>query len=317
MSDAIKYEPSEWRELLIAAAAIELGLLKALLTEAAKAGALAERLGLDRRGASTLLDVLAELGYLESDASGRYRLTPKARALADESDPDYCANAILHSRNMMERWLALPEVVRSGEQRPRKQTPERRRVFIHSMDDLSRGAAPEIVGLCIKRLPEKGRVLDLGGGPGTYARLFAAEGHAVTILDQPDVVEMVAPELAGYGQIRMAAGDFNESLPEGPFDLVLLGNVTHIYGPEENRRLLERVAGVLKPGGAVAIIDMLRGRSRRATLFAVNMLISTPTGGTWTEAQYRGWLEGAGFTDIEVLDVTSRDAQLMLATLGA
>lgn len=317
MSDTIKNEPAEWRELLIAAAAIELGLLKALLADAADAGTLAESLGLDRRGISTLLDVLAELGYLERDGAGRYQLTPQALPLADEQDPEFCGNAILHSRNMMERWLALPEVVRSGQQRPRKQTPQRRHVFIHSMDDLSRAAAPEIVARCRKRLPAGGRILDLGGGPGTYARLFAAEGYEVTILDQEDVVEMVAPELAGYPGINMVAGDFNQSLPAGPFDLVLMGNVTHIYGPEENRQLLERVTGVLEPGGAIAIIDMLRGRSRRATLFAVNMLISTPTGGTWTEEQYRQWLKAAGFGEIEVADVPGRDAQLILASPGA
>jgi hypothetical protein len=102
-------------------------------------------------------------------------------------------------------------------------------------------------------------------------------------------------------------------LPEGPFDAAYLGSVSHIYGPEENLALIERVAGSLSPGGLIAITDFFRGLSRGAALFAVNMLINTESGNTYTEEEYRGWLGAAGFEVVEVLPIPDRDTRFILA----
>src|SRR3712207_7763846 len=90
--------------------------------------------------------------------------------------------------------------------------------------------------------------------------------------------------------ISAVGGDFNEGLPEGPFDAAYLGNVSHIYGPEENLALMKRVAGSLSPGGLIAIRDFVRGLSKGAALFAVNMLVNTESGNVYAEEDYKGWL---------------------------
>jgi hypothetical protein len=90
-------------------------------------------------------------------------------------------------------------------------------------------------------------------------------------------------------------GDFNEGLPEGPFDAAYLGSVSHIYGPKENLALIKRVADSLVPGGLIAIRDFIRGLSKGAALFAVNMLVNTESGDTYSEEEYRSWLGTAGF----------------------
>jgi cyclopropane fatty-acyl-phospholipid synthase-like methyltransferase len=97
------------------------------------------------------------------------------------------------------------------------------------------------------------------------------------------------------------------------FDIVFMGNITHIYSEEENRNLLMRVGRLLKKGGMVAIEDFVRSRSPYAEMFAVNMLASTISGGTWTEEQYRTWLKDAGFINIEVLDLADKEKQLITA----
>jgi SAM-dependent methyltransferase len=209
-------------------------------------------------------------------------LPDSADILADRESPAYAPNAILHSRNHVERWLTIPEVVRTGRQVPRSPTDSRRRVFVQSMHDCSRPAAPEIVERCLKRRPGIRSVLDVGGGPGTYARLFSERNIDVTILDRPEVIEIAQPELKAWSRIRMVPGDFHRELPPGPFDLVLMGNIFHIYGPEENLKLLERARGTLNIGGVVAIVDLVRGRSSRAPLFALTMLVNTDSGGAWT-----------------------------------
>lgn len=308
------FEPSNWQELLLVAAAIKLDLFKALSESPATAADLADSVGYDRRALHILLEALAGLGHLLQDDGGRYRVSGKMKAIAvDPESPAYAPNAILHSWNLIERWLTIPEVVRTGTQVPRPYTDERRKVFIGSMHDHSRTTAPEIVARCLKRKPDAASVLDLGGGPGTYARLFAERGIRVTLVDVPGVVEMVRPELAPFPEIELVGADFTESFPGGAFDLVLMGNILHIYGPDENRALLKMAYGALNPQGTAAIIDIVRGRSLRAALLAVTMLVNTDSGGTWTEDEYRSWLKEAGFMNIELADVPGRDAQLLLA----
>jgi hypothetical protein len=58
--------------------------------------------------------------------------------------------------------------------------------------------------------------------------------------------------------ISAVGGDFNEGLPEGPFDAAYLGSVSHIYGPKENLTLIKRVAESLYPNGLIAIRDFVR-----------------------------------------------------------
>ncbi|HZY56570.1 MAG TPA: methyltransferase, partial [Rubrobacteraceae bacterium] len=102
-------------------------------------------------------------------------------------------------------------------------------------------------------------------------------GRRVTVFDLPEVVELMKERLSA-ARISAVGGDLNEGLPEGPFDAAYLGSVSHIYRPEENLALIERVAGSLSPGGLIAIRDFLRGLSRGAALFAVNKLINTESG---------------------------------------
>lgn len=309
-----RYKPGNWQELLAVVAAIELGIFETLFKQPASARELAEKLGYDLRATETLLLALANLKHL-LETDGRYSVADDiAAVVADKKSPAYAPNAILHQRNLLERWITIPEVVRSGKQVPRPYTKKRREVFIHSMDDASRGSAATIVDLCLKRQPDIHTVLDVGGGPGTYARVFAERGIDVTILDQPQVIEIVEPELSPWPRIKMVPGDFNEGLPAGRFDLVLMANIFHIYGPEKDQELLSRARQALNEGGVAAIVDLVRGRSSRAPLFALTMLVNTDGGGTWTEEQYRDWMRQAGFEDAEFIDVEERDSQLILAS---
>ncbi|MFZ5591917.1 MAG: methyltransferase [Bacillota bacterium] len=118
---------------------------------------------------------------------------------------------------------------------------------------------------------------------------------------------MMSNHLRAKEKICIVAGDFNEGLPAGPYELVFPGNICHIYGEEENAALLQRVQRELVPGGRIAIVDMIRGESPQAAIFAVNMLVNTANGGTWTLAQYESWLGAAGFTDITYHRVGERE----------
>ncbi|MDX1568744.1 MAG: methyltransferase, partial [Longimicrobiales bacterium] len=113
--------------------------------------------------------------------------------------------------------------------------------------------------------------------------------------------------------IGLEGGDFNEDpLPPGPFDIVLLSNILHIYGPSKNRSLLRKVADVTTEGGVCAIGEFVRGASPRAARFALTMLLKTEEGNTYSEEEYAEWLRAAGFRDVR-LERLDEDRQLLTA----
>jgi SAM-dependent methyltransferase len=146
-------------------------------------------------------------------------------------------------------------------------------------------------------------------------RAFVTRGLRGTLFDKTEVLDHVA---GAYGLdhlegLTLAPGDFHaDALPPGPFDLVLLSNVLHIYGPDANQGLLAKVAGVLPTGGVVAVAEFLRGRSSKAARFGVQMLIKSDEGDAYSEDQISRWLTEVGFEDVRVEDLDA-DRQLMMA----
>jgi len=295
--------------MLLIAAAHDVGLFGALGEEPVDAGALAERLGLDGRATRIACEALVELGFLSTN-DGAYRPTPRSRAeLCDPAAPGYAGGSLSHWLSSMAAWARLPEVLHRGgplEERPTRRNPPRVKRFMSAMAAAPDARTKRIVDLCLERRPGAATLLDLGGGPGHLSRGFAARGLAATIVDTEDVVEHVtkAYGLADERRIEMVSADFNvDPLPRGPFDVVLLSNILHIYAPERNMALLARAAEVTAPGGVVAIAEFVRGRSGKAARFAVQMLLHTQEGDAYTEDDLVGWLEAAGFADARIDDL--------------
>lgn len=336
------HELTELRDLAettaTVAAACEAGIFTSLADGPATARDLAERAGLDERAVGIVLPALAEAGTLErvdadasdrpaSDADGdRYALTDAARRhLADPESPDFAGGGLPLWLDGLRSFTRLAEVLRSGDpvERPEPEDEaEREEAEREGLEKFMAGmaAAPDarvrrIVDACLDRAPEAGRALDLGGGPGHMARAFVERGLRVTLFDRPPVVDYVgdAYGLSEVEELELVGGDFMEDpLPEGPFDVVLISNIVHSYAPEQNRALLEKVAGVTAPGGVVAVADFFRGRSSRAVRFALVMLLKTEGGNTYTEDDVAGWLERAGFRESVTVQV-DEDRHLITA----
>lgn len=113
--------------------------------------------------------------------------------------------------------------------------------------------------------------------------------------------------------VETTAGDMNETLPDGPFDAVYFGNTSHMYGPWENRDLFARMRASLAPGGLLVIREFVRGLGEDAALFAVNMLVTTARGNTYTAGEYRDWLAQAGYGGVEFEPVPGRSSYLIFA----
>lgn len=284
------------QEFLIVGAAAQLGLFDAIKKNPLTLEELSTRTGSDLRALWTVTEALAALEYLDYE-DGKIKLTGEAYAIFyDQNNPKYAGFSFMHIYNLISRWLKLPEVLKTGKPAPRGESPDQLKHFITAMSHIAKETASQIAAYCLKDLPESPRVLDVGGGPLTYAAAFAQKGAVVTVLDLPEVIDMMMPALEPNLSIGLVKGDFTTGLPAGPFDLIYLGNVCHIYGEEENRKLFRDGANELQSGGRLVVNDMIRGTGAQPALFAVNMLINTSTGGTWTYAQYQTWLQDAGFS---------------------
>jgi SAM-dependent methyltransferase len=310
----MEYGELGWQEAVVLGCAKREGLLEAVADRSRSADEVANQLGVSSRAVYALLSSLAELDVL-AENDNRYRLLEEHRGpLLDRSHPDYAGALIVHRFELIRKWGRVPEILKTGspiDDEP-GQGPEGKETFIYSMRRLAKPGVGAVAELLLSRLPENPHILDIGGGPGTYAETFVEGGAQVTVFDLPEVVELMREHLDAAG-IAAVGGDFNEGLPEGPFDAAYLGSVSHIYGPEENLALIKRVARILSPGGLIAIRDFVRGLSTGAALFGVNMLVNTESGNTYSEEEYRGWLGAAGFEKVEVLPIPDRDSHFILS----
>ncbi|MEW6540094.1 MAG: methyltransferase [Bacillota bacterium] len=300
-------------ELLLAGAAVKCGLIEALRAGPLPFAEVAQAVQGDGRAVERLIEALIQLGYLEV-VNGAAALTPEARRMFFEPESEhYTGFAFMHAYSRLGNWLALPEVIRTGRPPRKERSPEKLRYFMDAMREHARPVADAVAGLCLEGLSPPLRLLDLGGGPLNYAVPFARRGVAVTVQDIPEVVELMASKVPPGLDVKLVARDFHEGVAPGPFEVVFLGNITHIYGPEENRDLFSRVAGVLTPGGRIAILDYVRGISARSAYMGINMLIASASGGVWTAPEYTGWLEQAGFGPPRIKSLEER--QVLVARL--
>ncbi|WP_238456404.1 methyltransferase [Desulfotruncus arcticus] len=294
------------QEFLIVGAAVTNGLFDTLQDGPCTLAELADKTGADQRALWVVVEALVALGYLKHEASS-ISLTGEAYSIFyDENSEQYVGFGFMHAYNLMSSWLQLPRVMESGKPVARKRAGLQLKSFIRAMSRNAAQGATEIVAYCLKDLPQNPGVLDVGGGPLTYALVFVEKGAEVTILDTPEVVDLMLPELDPGLPINMVKGDFTVALPRGPYDLVYLGNVCHIYGEKENRKLFLEAAAELNQGGRIVVNDMIRGTGVRAAVFGVNMLVNTESGGTWTYNQYKTWLEDAGFDVTPISEIAGR-----------
>jgi ubiquinone/menaquinone biosynthesis C-methylase UbiE len=299
-------------KIILLGSALKTGLFSSL-TEKKDIPSLARELGADERALYIVLEALCVMGYVEKKKDG-YIIAARARPLFIDGGKDYVGSYLPHTLNKLYAWLELPQIIK-GEKTGRRK-PDNISTFMNAMASTPEEDIQEIVSHCFDKKKDAKTVLDLGGGPGKYSKVFVNRGLKAVLLDTPETIDYVSGKfrLADIRNLTLKKGDFTEDKFmnefEESFDIVFIGNITHIYSEDVNRSLLMRVGRLLNKGGMVAIEDFVRARSPYAEMFAVNMLANTQGGGTWTEEQYRKWLKDAGFSNIEVLDLADKDKQV-------
>jgi SAM-dependent methyltransferase len=303
--------PGQWQPQVVLMAALEVGLIAALLDRPQPAAEVVESLALDERAARRVIGVLVDAGYLLEQGDD-LAVAANVRPLLDPSDDAFVGDRLLHVHDLLVRWLQLPDVLRHGGPARFERTPESLRAFIGSMRAGARERAASLADLLATLFPSTATVLDIGGGPMTQARAFQKHGWQVTVLDYPHVIDLMADELEAC-DIDAIRADATEGIPVKGFDLVFCGNLFHSMAPAECASVIRDAAAALAPGGALAIFDFLRGDGLRSSLFAVNMLVATANGDVYAEEDYVGWCEKAGLRDFALHEVAGRSQRLVTA----
>ena len=297
---ARSYQPA-----LVLAAAADLDLFSALATGPLSAEAVARQRACDLRAVTTLLDALTALGLLDKPG-GNYSLASGVEDCLTAGGTQSVLAMAQHQANCLRRWAQLAHVIQSG--RPAERLPSVRgeqgdlESFIGAMDNVSAPAADDVIG-AIQPLQFK-HVLDVGGASGTWTAAFlrVCPTGIATLFDLPEVIPLARQRLAAAGlaeRVRLVAGDFmKDPLPAGA-DLAWVSAIVHQNSRAQNRELFAKVFASLAPGGRIAIRDLVMEPSRTqpvaGALFAINMLVATEGGGTFTFDELRDDLAAAGF----------------------
>ena len=286
----------------------ELGVFAALDEQARSAAELAPALGAVEDTLERLLNACVALGLLTFD-SGVYANT----ALADEvlvPDRDgYLGNWLRLMARWMTAWTNLTETVRTGRPAHDAQLhlggdPEQTREFLLGMHDYARLRGSEIV-----RYLDLGgglELIDVGGGPGSYAVLFTKEWPDlnVTVFDLPGVVPVAqehAEEAGVADRVVLKPGNYYEDELGSGYDVVFLSDTLHQESPEVCELILRKAYRALSPGGRIVVQAMFLNEDRVSPTWPVmhSLIMALVYGGgrAYTVQETIELLDRAGFVD--------------------
>ena len=147
-------------------------------------------------------------------------------------------------------------------------------------------------------------VADLGSGEGLLSELLARRSRKVIAVDNSEKIVAFAAAKAkknGLKNLEFRLGDLeNPPIDPESVDLVILSQALH-HAAEPNKA----VAGaykILKPGGQVMILDLLKHQFERAPELYGDRWLG------FAESDLQQWLEQSGFKKIEI-SVVAREEQ--------
>lgn len=304
--------------------AFELDLFSKLADKSMSPEYLSKIIGSDARATDRLLNALCALGLVKKN-KGQFANTKIARDFLVSGKPQFMAG-LTHTANQWQSWHTLSAAVCRGtavlERKTGPVDEKRLPGFIAAMHERAMPQAPRIVKLL--DLSTVCRCLDIGGGSGAYAMALARAKKSIraVVFDLPDVLPLTRTYVRQAGLLSrfdFIGGDFHRDNWGSGYDLVLLSAIVHMNSPEENQRLIAKAAKSLHRGGQLVIQDFImrpdRTRPAVGAFFALNMLVATAHGDSYTASEVRDWMRTAGLKRI-VHKSTPFDASLMIGIKG-
>ncbi|MGD8448915.1 MAG: methyltransferase [Desulfobacterales bacterium] len=267
----------------------------------------AEKLNGDKRGVKTLLNALSAMDFLVKKED-TYANTLLSYTFLSKDSPRYMGHIVKHHHNLIDSWSRLDVAVQSGRSVRHRAThtdEEQRENFLMGMFNLAMNLAPVLASKV--DLSGRRHLLDLGGGPGTYAIHFCMSNPRLkaTVYDLPTTRPFAERTIAKFNlqdRIDFKPVDYLEDEIEGIYDVTWLSHILHGEGPEDCRKIIGKAVSALEPGGMILIHDFILNNSMDGplfpALFSLNMLLGTPSGRSYSEKQIKDMLSDAGVREI-------------------
>jgi (2Fe-2S) ferredoxin/precorrin-6B methylase 2 len=320
LPDEIMQMVQGFRESRIILTAIELDMFSAV-NNGATSSDVARKLFTDPRATEMILNALVALGLLKK-TDGKYENSLISSRYFCEGSQNDLRQSLMHTVNLWTRWSTMTECIRKGtsvvykEQVQRK--PEDTKAFIAAMESGVRARAKVIVNAI--GADKISRMLDVGGGSAGYSIAFARANNKLeaVVFDLPNVIPLTKQYIEDADlveRIKTRAGDMRTDDLGSGFDLVFISAICHMNSPEENKELLRKSFNALISRGRVVVQDFIldpdKTSPKTAVLFALNMLVGTRQGNTYSESEYYDWLSEAGFKDIRHISIPGPTGLIM------
>lgn len=299
----------------------ELGVFDHLQGAGLPSSKIAASLNTHPRATDRLLNALAAIGLLDKKHDHFVNTGFSSRYLVKNS-ASYLGGLSL-SNQSWKTWSSLTDAVRKGttvvmDSPINERNDEWRDAFIAAMHTRGTTQANEVVRAI--GMTGVSHALDVGGGSGVFSFEMLRsnpEMHA-TIFDLPNIIPLTQQyvQSSGFsGRINTISGDYLTGNLGHGYDLVFMSAIIHINSPGENQLLIWRGAEALNKGGRLVVLDHImdedRTSPRDGAVFALNMLVGTFHGDTYTESEIRSWMHDAGLEKTE-MKVTPSGIQIMI-----
>ena len=267
-----------------------------------------------QRGVERLLDALVAMELLVK-VDGIYANSPSGQTFLSKNSAQYIGHIIMHHHHLMESWSKLDQAVQSGmpvRSRSSFSKEEWRESFLMGMFNLAMGLAPQLVPQI--DLSTRKHLLDLGGGPGTYAIHFCLNnpGLRAAVYDLPTTrpfAEKIIKQFNLSNRIDFRDGNYLTDPIEGHYDAAWLSHILHGEGPEECRMIIQKAVDALDPQGTIIIHEFILNNNMDGplfpALFSLNMLLGTDSGQSYSEQQLTDMLLAAGVKNIRRIPLNS------------
>ncbi|MCX6249957.1 MAG: methyltransferase [Bacteroidetes bacterium] len=301
-----------FRNSRIILTAFELGVFTVTSDGSITSDEIAQQIQTNPRATNRLLNALVAIGLLQKSGD-KFHNTSFSSKFLIKGRPDYMTS-LAHSVSLWKTWSTLTDCIRSGNSvtqgvQIEERSSEWLEGFIAAMHNRAPQQAIEIAPLL--DLSKTKRLLDVGGGSGAFAFEFIRRNPSmqVVVFDLPSVVTITQRYINREGfsnSVTTLPGDYLKDPFGDSYDLILLSAVVHINSFVENENLVRKCGDALNSGGQLVILDHIMSPDRTepeaGAVFALNMLVGTKQGDTYTEAEISKWMKDAGLTSIERKD---------------
>ena len=306
--DDIRTLANSFQQSRILLTAIELGIFTVLDKHMLPSKEIAQKINADERATDRLMNALVALGFLRK-VRGKFYNSENASQYLVKGKPEFMGG-LFHSIGLWNTWNSLTESVKAGtsaaERKPSLGGIDWLESFIGAMH--YRGVKEAKIVAMMLEFSNVNRMLDVGGGSGVFAMEFIKKNPNIkaVVFDLPDVIPITGRYVAREKmteKISFLSGNYLADDLGNGYDLILLSAIVHINSLEENNLLIKKCYDSLNSGGQIVIKDWVMNEDRTepagGAYFALNMLVGTERGDTYTETEMRNWFTNAGVKKIE------------------